>query len=92
MTTLRWGWAERQRVAFRRVTVAAVGVAVLAVSWTGMNRHQEGDGGQRYVQQPEPARIAAQQYAQKCAERHSLFAMHQTLGDAMDASSGLTEQ
>lgn len=76
-TALRWGWTERQQAACRRFAAATVGVVMLTVSWTGVNSYR--------------GRVEAQQYAEQCAERHSLYLVHQPFGDSMALSSGLSE-
>ncbi|MCS6860025.1 MAG: zf-HC2 domain-containing protein [Abditibacteriales bacterium] len=77
VTALRWGWTERQQAACRRLAAAAIGVVILIGSWTGVKNYQ--------------GRVAAEQYAEQCAERHSLYLVHQPFGDATALSGGLSE-
>lgn len=76
-TALRWGWTERQQAACRRLAAATMGVVMLAVSWTNVKGYR--------------GRVEAQQYAEQCAERHSLYLVHQPFGDAMALSTELSE-
>lgn len=76
-TALRWGWTERQQAACRRFTAATVGVVMLTVSWTSVKSYR--------------GRAEAEQYAEQCAERHSLYLVHQPFGDAMALSAELSE-